>query len=105
MTARGPFRRVSGWLAPMCLGALASACSDSFDASRTLPPRGTLGEELFGVVCDRIGGQSLHEDLTGASYQGICHRQAGGTFSSTVDQNQLPPPVAGATNVDGKPVS
>jgi len=101
---RARLGRVTGWLVPLSMGTLAAACSDSFDTSRTLPPRGTLGEELFGVVCDRIGGQSLHEDLTGASYAPICHRQADGTFSSTVDPTQLPPLVDGQLDVNGDPV-
>jgi hypothetical protein len=103
MRTRG-LRRVTGLLVPLSLGTFASACSDSFDTSRTLPPRGTLGEELFGVVCDRIGGQSLHEDLTGASFQAICHPAADGTFSSTVDQTQLPPMVDNQPDVNGNPV-
>jgi hypothetical protein len=96
--------RVTGLLVPLSMGALAAACSNGFDTSRTLPPRGTLGVELFGVVCDRIGAQSLHEDLTGASYQAVCHPAADGTYSSTVDQTQLPPMVNDALDVDGNPV-
>jgi hypothetical protein len=76
------------------------SCSDTFDTSRTIPSRGTLGTELYGVVCDRLGGQSLHEDLTGASYASICHQP----FSDTVDVAQLPPLVDGQPNVDGQPV-
>jgi hypothetical protein len=86
------------------VGVLGAACGDTFDSSRTLPPRGTLGEELYGVVCDRLGAQSLHEDLSGASYAGICHPRADGTFSSTVDESSLPPLVDGQANIDGKPV-
>jgi hypothetical protein len=97
-------RAVLGMIIPVLVGGFGAACSDNFDTSRTIPPRGTLGEELYGVVCDRAGGQSLHEDLTGASYAGICHPQPDGTFSSTVDLTMLPPMVDGALNVDGQPV-
>jgi hypothetical protein len=76
------------------------SCSNSFDTSRTLPPRGTLGAELFGVMCDRVGAQSLHEDLTGASYYSICHAP----FTDTVDTSQLPAPAAGQVNTAGQPV-
>jgi hypothetical protein len=95
---------VLGIFVPVLVGTFGAACSDNFDTSRTIPPRGTLGAELYGVVCDRAGGQSLHEDLTGASYEGICHPQADGTYSNTVDQTQLPPMVDGALNVEGQPV-
>src|ERR1700733_10565003 len=90
MRTRASLGRVLGIFVPIVVGGFGAACSNDFDTSRTLPPRGTLGEELYGVVCDRAGGQSLHEDLSGASYAGICHRQADGTFSSTGDQSLLP---------------
>jgi hypothetical protein len=104
MRTRASLGRVVGIFVPLALGALGTACNDTFDTSRTLPPRGTLGAELFGVVCDRAGGQSLHEDLTGASYAGICHAAADGSFTSTVDQTQLPPMVDGQVDLQGKPV-
>ena len=90
MRTRASLGRVLGLLVPPVI----ISCAPSFDTSRTLPSRGSLGEELFGVVCDRLGGQSLHEDLTGASYQGICHRP----FTDTVDQARLPPLVDGQPN-------
>jgi hypothetical protein len=90
--------------AALLAGTLGAACNDSFDASRTLPRRGTLGEELFGVVCDRLGGQSLHEDLTGASYDGICHRRSDGTFVDVVDATRLPAMANGLVDIHGNPV-
>jgi hypothetical protein len=81
--------------------AAAAACTDV--APRNPPPRGTLGQELYGVVCDRVGGQSLHEDLTGASFHAICHDDAGG-YASKVDQSVLPVLVDGQPDVNGKPV-
>src|ERR1017187_5788311 len=105
MRTRASLGRVLGIFVPIVVGGFGAACSDNFDTSRTLPPRGTLGAELFGVVCDRAGGQALHEDLSGASYAGICHAQADGTFSSKVDVTQLPPIVDGQLNADGQPVS
>ena len=90
-------------LLPIVLAASGASCSD-FDATRTPPPQASLGEEIYGVVCDRVGAQSLHEDLTGASYAGICHRLPDGTFASQVDTSQLPALVDGATDASGKPV-
>jgi hypothetical protein len=86
------------------VGGLGSACSD-FSSERTIPPRGTLGAELFGLVCDRLGGQSLHEDLSGASYRTICHPDGSGTYSDTVDTTLLPPLVDGQPDIDGNPVT
>jgi hypothetical protein len=93
-----------GLLTPALVGFLGVSCSNDFDSSRALPTRGTLGEELYGVMCDRLGGQSLHEDLTGASFRGICHRRADGTFADQVDETLLPPLVDGQPDIDGNPV-
>jgi hypothetical protein len=95
---------------PLLLGALgaialAAACAPDFDTTRSPPPRGTIGQELFGVVCDRIGAQALSEDLTGASFHSICHPDATGAYASTVDQTLLPPASASAHDIDGNPVS
>ncbi|HLK38440.1 MAG TPA: hypothetical protein VKU41_16870 [Polyangiaceae bacterium] len=100
----GRLRRAGG---PVVAAVVAStACSDTFDASRGAPPRGTLGQEMFGVVCDRVGAQSLHEDLTGASYRSICHPGADGTFADppTVESTSLPPLDPNARDVQGNPV-
>jgi hypothetical protein len=88
-------------LAPL---VLLAACSSDFDTTRNPAPRGTLGAEVFGVFCDRVGAQALHEDLTGASYSGICHMTADAAYSSQVDLTQLPALVDGAPDQDGKPV-
>src|SRR5579863_127507 len=99
--ARGPALAASVAL------VAAAACSDTFDAARHPPPRGSLGQEMFGVVCDRVGAQSLHEDLTGASYRSICHPQPDGTFADppTVDPTGLPPLDPNAKDVQGTPVT
>ncbi|MGH7440214.1 MAG: hypothetical protein ACRENE_31365, partial [Polyangiaceae bacterium] len=79
-----------------------AACTDV--APRNPPPRGSLGQELFGIVCDRVGAQTLHEDLTGASYHSICHADQG-PYAMKVDQSALPALVDGLPDIDGKPVS
>src|ERR1700722_2733385 len=76
--------------------AITAACADPFSTDRNPPPRGTVGQELYGIVCDRIGAQALPEDLSGASFQAICHPDASGNYATTVDQAQLPAVTAGA---------
>src|SRR5271163_2348805 len=93
-------RAMAGSILALLVPTAIVSCSDTFDTSRTLPPRGSLGAELFGVMCDRVGAQSLHEDLTGASYYSICHAP----FTDTVDTTQLPPLVDGQPNTAGQPV-
>ncbi len=90
----------------MAIAALtSSACAKDLDTSRSPPARGTIGEELFGVICDRVAAQAIREDLTGASYQPLCHKDANGQYADTVDQSILPQPTEGAVNQHGDPVS
>ncbi len=84
---------------------LLAACANDFDATRTPPPRGTLGEEMFGVLCDRVGAQALHDDLTGASFAGICHRDPTGKYVDKVDAARLPAMFEGANSIQGQPIS
>jgi hypothetical protein len=84
---------------------LAAACGSDFDTTRATPPRGTIGEELFGVVCDRVSAEALREDLSGASYQGVCHKDASGNYADAIDVSKLPPATDGLVSVDGGPVT
>ncbi|MEO8874037.1 MAG: hypothetical protein ABI461_00490, partial [Polyangiaceae bacterium] len=86
------------------LALLATACSD-FDTTRTPPPRGSIGEELFGVVCDRVGAEALREDLSGASFKNVCHKDASGTYADTLDTSALPPAADGVVDGQGNPVT
>ena len=80
------------------------ACVPAFDTSRPAQPRGTVGQELYGVICDRVGAQALTEDLTGASYESVCHPDATGAYAETVNESLLPAPAA-TTTATGAPVS
>jgi hypothetical protein len=92
------------WLGFAGVVLLAPACHE-LDTTRTPAPRGTVGEEMYGVLCDRVGAQALREDLTGASFRDLCHKPLKGDYADKVDQAKLPPLVQGATGLDGKPVS
>lgn len=98
--------RVVGVLGLSLLASVAPACAD-FDTTRNSPKRGTVGEEMFGVICDRVGAQALREDLTGASFQNICHKPAtkNGKYADEVDANKLPPIDQEGVNEKGERVS
>lgn len=81
----------------------APACHE-FDATRTLPDRASVGQEMYGVLCDRVAAQALREDLTGASFRDLCHQPKGGQFSDTVDREKLPPLTIGAHDTQGNEV-
>jgi hypothetical protein len=86
--------------------ATAIGCTSDFDTSRSPEPLGTLGYELYSMICDRVGAQTLREDVTGDSYHAICHPDpTTGLYASAVDQSLLPPLDPNAVDVDGNPVS
>ncbi|MBS2020337.1 MAG: hypothetical protein JST00_46195 [Deltaproteobacteria bacterium] len=87
----------------LALFTSASACTGEFDTSRQTPKRGSLGQEMFTMVCDRVGAQALREDVLGLSYHAVCHADAQGGFASTVDVAKLPP-LGEALDTKGKPV-
>lgn len=89
----------------MSVGTLAlAACSNDFDTTHVPPPRGSIGEEVYGIFCDRVSAQSLREDLNGASFHAVCHK-VNGAFADTVDESRLPPLTSDAVDVKGAPVS
>jgi hypothetical protein len=81
--------------APLVLGGallLSASCAGDFDDKRRkTEPEGTLGEDLFTALCDRVGASVLTEDVTGASYHDLCHRDINGNYGDTVDESKLPP--------------
>ncbi len=70
----------------------ASACHEPLDTTREKGPRATFGDDLYGVFCDRLGADLFQEDLTGASFQGVCHYDEKGNYADEVDESVLPAP-------------
>lgn len=101
-TGFSPRRLVSvlGLVGVSALSVLTPACHE-FDTTRDLPPRGSVGEEMFGVICDRVASQALREDLSGASFRSICHKPAKGEFGDKVETLLLPPIDPEAYNAEG----
>ncbi len=104
MRARARLQRVPRILVLALTGVVAAAACTDFNTTRSPAPRFTLGEEMFGLVCDRLGGQSIHEDLSGASFQNLCHRGPDGTFADQVDQTRLPSLEDSRPDLAGNPV-
>src|SRR5262249_3146483 len=103
----GPMRGngFRGMVGMVLVAALAPACAAELDTSRPLPERGSVGEEIFGVVCDRVGAQALREDLSGASFRKVCHRARGEEFADEVDTSLLPALDRAAKDEQGRVVS
>jgi hypothetical protein len=68
----------------------ATSCG-TLDTTRVVGPNATLGDDIYGVLCDRVGASVLAEDLSGASYDAVCHYDAKGHYGDKVDTAQLPP--------------
>ncbi|MEZ4224396.1 MAG: hypothetical protein R3B13_25835 [Polyangiaceae bacterium] len=76
---------------------LSVSCSSDFDDKRRrTEPVASLGDDLYSAMCDRVGASVLTEDLSGASYHAVCHRDAFGNYADAVDESLLPPAVGGA---------
>src|SRR5436305_1220092 len=83
---------------------LSIACAGDFDTSASRPSRGSLGRELYAMICDRTGAQALREDVVGASFHAICHPDAKGAYAATVDKTKLTALDPAAIDTDGHPV-
>src|SRR5690606_37876581 len=71
--------------------ASAPGCHQGIDTERQAAPKATLGDDIYGLMCDRLGASVLHEDLTGESYHSVCHYDAAGKYGDEVDTSVLPP--------------
>ena len=80
------------------------ACGPDFSTARDVQARGSLGQELFIGLCDRVAAQALTEDVTGASWHPVCHPDAAGQFANQVDQGRLVALDPGAVDTRGQPV-
>jgi len=70
--------------------AVAPSCT-GIETEREAGPEVTLGDDIYSLMCDRLGASSLSEDLLGASYREICHSDRNGNYGDTVDETVLPP--------------
>jgi hypothetical protein len=81
----------AAWGLVLFAAATSVGCAGDFDTRREIPKRGSLGRELYGLVCDRVGAQALREDVTGASFRGVCHPNERGEYVERVDTTKLVP--------------
>lgn len=70
----------------------AASCHTPIDTTRAALPQRTLGDDMFGVFCDRVGSSSLTEDTSGAAFQSICHYDGNGQYGDKVNESLLPLP-------------
>jgi hypothetical protein len=75
---------------------VAAASCNSLDTTRVAAKKATLGDDIYGIFCDRVGASAIPEDLGGASYNAVCHYDDAGKYGDKVDQSVLPPPQTAA---------
>ncbi len=92
MKSRSLYRSLARVLLVSGAVAAAAACHEPLDTQKQVGPKATFGDDLYGVMCDRLGADILREDLSGASYQAICHYDEDGAYGDAVDESLLPPP-------------
>lgn len=84
-TSRGPRR---AWRLAIALAAVA-ACAPEFDTTRRANRAGTLGEEVFGVVCERVHYGETPTDVTFERGRRPCTQGLSATQSAEVGPKTL----------------
>lgn len=59
------------------LAATAPGCAEEPALERVVPERGTLGEEIYEVVCQRFASEEIPEDVSGRTTRDLCAGDAG----------------------------
>ena len=66
------------WAAALgVLLTMASSCDHGFDSERRASPRGTVGEEVYRVFCQRLAASELPQDVSGAQTRALCAGEVG----------------------------
>jgi hypothetical protein len=77
-------------------GSSAGACGPTFDTTRQVQAKSTLGDDLFATLCDRVAATAEPADLEGRKSHAVCHADLSGQYASTyaADDGTMPPKVA-----------
>ncbi|MFI5301678.1 MAG: hypothetical protein ACHREM_26620 [Polyangiales bacterium] len=66
-------------MAALVLGCpLTTACAPQLDTSRPTPPKTTLGDDMYYVLCDRIAATVDPWDVEARNSRGVCRQDASG---------------------------
>jgi hypothetical protein len=101
---RPSFARTALRLAPVLAVVGLASCED-IDTTRVAPFKTQLGDDLYGVLCDRLGASVLAEDTSSASYHAICHPTADGVYADDVDTSVLPDVTAAAQDARNRSIA
>ncbi len=65
------------------LGASVPGCAEELDTTRVEQERGTLGAEIYEVVCQRIASEENPSDVSGRESRALCEGTAGPEAATT----------------------
>ncbi|MCB9658099.1 MAG: hypothetical protein H6726_10665 [Sandaracinaceae bacterium] len=69
--------RHAPWIAVLALFSTSfAACSAPFDTERRALGRGTIGAEIYKVVCQRFSSEALPSDVSGGQTRALCAGEA-----------------------------
>lgn len=71
------------FLALLVTVAAPAGCMAPLDTTRVVETRGTLGEEIYRNVCERIASSELPSDVSGASTRELCRGAAPASSAPT----------------------
>jgi hypothetical protein len=65
------------YAAVLVAAALSAGCTEHLDTTRVVPARGTLGDEIYRVLCERLAREHDPADVTGDGTRDLCHGRVG----------------------------
>ena len=74
---------MSSRIVGLCFLACLLGCAEELDTTRVESARGTLGEEIYEVVCQRIASEESPEDVSGRRSRALCEGEAGPEAATT----------------------
>ena len=73
----GPRSWRSGALIMLACLVASVGCAEELDTERVVPARGTLGEEIYKVFCQRVASEENPRDVSGRESRALCEGRAG----------------------------
>jgi hypothetical protein len=65
------------WIGILLTATLAAGgCGPKLDTTRAAPERGTLGAEIYEVLCERMASEAMPNDVTGRQTRALCEGRA-----------------------------
>jgi hypothetical protein len=74
------------------IASTGGACAPEFDTNNRAPAALSLGDDMFGVMCDRVAASADPFDLEARKSHAVCHADEEGKYADTYRDEDLPMP-------------